>query len=143
MYFLLCCHLNGQLIINSFLRWTWYFWVNFSKYNIAQLVHTGVTKWCLSHNLMLSFLNTINSCPIVYSTNLYWPISVLLYDIKTSWTLVFHDVLTEHKDAFVVAKGNSLIRACILKTIKDNIVNSEIVTDLYIMFSKKNIQVAI
>ncbi|KAG2739973.1 hypothetical protein P692DRAFT_20754193 [Suillus brevipes Sb2] len=57
-----------------------------------------------------------------------------------SWTLVFRDVLNEHQDAFVSAKGYTSTRARILKTIKDTIVNSETAKDPCIMLPGKNIR---
>ncbi|KAG1744737.1 hypothetical protein EDB19DRAFT_1906453 [Suillus lakei] len=60
-----------------------------------------------------------------------------------SWTLVFSDVLNQHKDSFVAAKGNSVIRACILKTIKDAIGSSDAAQDPCVMLSEKNLRKAI
>jgi hypothetical protein len=56
-----------------------------------------------------------------------------------SWTLAFSNVLNEHKDFFVAARGNSAIRACILKTIKDAIDSSEAVKDPCVMLPEKNL----
>ncbi|KAG1866801.1 hypothetical protein F4604DRAFT_1927769 [Suillus subluteus] len=60
-----------------------------------------------------------------------------------SWTLVFRDTLNKHQDAFVAAKGNSSMRARILKKIKDTIVNSETAKDPCIMLPEKNIRKAV
>ncbi|KAG2115300.1 uncharacterized protein F5147DRAFT_758686 [Suillus discolor] len=69
--------------------------------------------------------------------------TMLTLDIMTSWTLVFNNVLNEHKDSFVAAKGNSIIRAHILKTIKDAIGSSEAAKDPCIMLPEKNLQKAV
>ncbi|KAG1823148.1 hypothetical protein EV424DRAFT_1538642 [Suillus variegatus] len=60
-----------------------------------------------------------------------------------SWTLVFSNVLNKYKDSFVAAKGNSAMRAHIIKTIKDAIGSSETVQDLCVVLPKKNIWKAI
>jgi hypothetical protein len=54
-----------------------------------------------------------------------------------SWTLVFSNVLNEHNDSFVAARGNSAIRAHILKMIKDAIGSSEAVKDSCVMLPEK------
>ncbi|KAG1751556.1 uncharacterized protein EDB91DRAFT_1243807 [Suillus paluster] len=60
-----------------------------------------------------------------------------------SWTLVFSNVLNEHKDSFIAAKGNSFIRACILKMIKDVIGSSKAAKDPCVMLPKKNLWKAV
>ncbi|KAG2045508.1 hypothetical protein BDR06DRAFT_1025777 [Suillus hirtellus] len=60
-----------------------------------------------------------------------------------SWTLVFSNVLNEHKDSFVAAKGNAGIRARILKTIKDAIGSSEAAKDPCVMLPEKNLRKAV
>lgn len=53
---------------------------------------------------------------------------------------MFGSLLSEHKDAFVAAKGNHPARAEILKTIKDMMLNSENATNPCIMLPKKNLR---
>ncbi|KAG2128963.1 uncharacterized protein EDB93DRAFT_1108848 [Suillus bovinus] len=60
-----------------------------------------------------------------------------------SWTLVFSNILNEHKDSFVAVKGNSAMRAHILEAIKDAIDSSEAAKDSCIMLSERNLQKAI
>ncbi|KAG1721979.1 uncharacterized protein EDB91DRAFT_1256267 [Suillus paluster] len=60
-----------------------------------------------------------------------------------SWTLVFSNVLNQHKDSFVAAKGNSAIRAHILKVIKDAIGSSEAAKDPCVMLPEKNLRKAV
>ncbi|KAG1752330.1 uncharacterized protein EDB91DRAFT_1243106 [Suillus paluster] len=60
-----------------------------------------------------------------------------------SWTLVFSNVLNQHKDSFVAAKGNSAIRARILKVIKDAIGSSEAAKDPCVMLPEKNLRKAV
>ncbi|KAG1819878.1 hypothetical protein EV424DRAFT_1616755 [Suillus variegatus] len=56
---------------------------------------------------------------------------------------VSNNVLNEHKDSFVAAKGNSVIRARILKTIKDAIGSSEAAKDPCVMLPEKNLRKAV
>lgn len=91
--------------------------------------------------VMLSF-STMKSGPTVHlqtCTGLH-PCDSYLSDIMASWTLVFSNVLNEHKDSFVAAKGNSGIRARILKTIKDAIGSSEAAKDPCVMLPEKNLR---
>ncbi|KAG1731150.1 hypothetical protein EDB19DRAFT_1831807 [Suillus lakei] len=53
------------------------------------------------------------------------------------------DMLNQHKDSFVAAKGNSVIRAHILKTIKDAIGSSDAAQDPCVMLPEKNLWKAI
>ncbi|KAG1797833.1 uncharacterized protein HD556DRAFT_1306422 [Suillus plorans] len=69
--------------------------------------------------------------------------TMLTPDIMASWTLVFSNVLNEYKDSFVAAKGNSVIRARILKTIKDAIGSSEAAKDPCVMLPEKNLAKAV
>ncbi|KAG1785443.1 uncharacterized protein HD556DRAFT_1450758 [Suillus plorans] len=59
------------------------------------------------------------------------------------WTDCWSNVLNEHKDSFVAAKGNSVIRARILKTIKDAIGSSEAAKDPCVMLPEKNLRKAV
>ncbi|KAG1866101.1 hypothetical protein F4604DRAFT_1682844 [Suillus subluteus] len=73
----------------------------------------------------------------------FMSLSARRHHAVASWTLVFRDTLNEHQDAFVAAKGNSSMRAHILKKIKDTIVNSETAKDPCIMLPEKNIRKAV
>ncbi|KAG1742098.1 hypothetical protein EDB19DRAFT_1827760 [Suillus lakei] len=108
-----------------------------SKHKMFVMVYT------LQHHYLAQFFKHNEVLLILRSANSYRPAPVSFCDIMASWTLIFSDVLNQHKDSFVAAKGNSVIRARILKTIKDAIGSSDAAQDPCVMLPEKNLRKAI